>query len=256
MNYENIFSLSGKTAVVTGGAGLIGSRIAGGLKDFGARVFAADIAEPRGEGSKPEDIPLVRMDITSEESVLSTFSDIYGRTGRIDVLINCAYPRTEDWGEVFENVSFESWKDNVNSHLGGYFLSSKTAAAFMKKNSSGSIVNLSSIYGFSAPDFTLYEGTGMTLPAPYSAIKGGIISFTRYLASYLGKYNIRVNAISPGGVFDGQDGIFVERYIKKTPLNRMAAPGDIVGAAVFLSSGASEYITGQNIAVDGGWACK
>jgi NAD(P)-dependent dehydrogenase (short-subunit alcohol dehydrogenase family) len=119
---------------------------------------------------------------------------------------------------------------------------------------SGSIVNFTSIYGMQAPDFSIYDGLDVTSPVEYSAIKGAILNLTRYLASYLGSDGIRVNAVSPGGVFDGQAEQFVERYEQKVPLSRMARPEDVLGAVVFLLSDASAYVTGHNLVVDGGWS--
>ena len=124
----------------------------------------------------------------------------------------------------------------------------------MKTKRSGSIINLASIYGIVAPDFSIYKNTKMTMPAAYSAIKGGIISFTKYLASYYGKFNIRVNCISPGGLHDKQPQTFVKKYIKKTPLRRMARSGDIVGGIIYLASDASKYVTGHNLVIDGGFS--
>jgi NAD(P)-dependent dehydrogenase (short-subunit alcohol dehydrogenase family) len=122
----------------------------------------------------------------------------------------------------------------------------------MKKQKSGSIINLSSIYGFLGPDFYIYKDTAMTMPAAYSVIKGGIINFTRYLASYYGKYKIRINCISPGGVYCKQPRVFVKRYIQNTPLGRMAYKEDIVGAVIYLASDSARYVTGHNLVVDGG----
>ncbi len=125
----------------------------------------------------------------------------------------------------------------------------------MMKQLSGNIINIASIYGFAAPNFEIYEGTDMTVPVEYAAIKGAVINLTRYLASYLARYNIRVNCISPGGVFDKQEESFVRKYSEKVLLDkRMASPDDLVGILVFLLSDKSKYITGQNIVVDGGWS--
>ena len=123
----------------------------------------------------------------------------------------------------------------------------------MKIQKSGSIINITSIYGVVAADFTVYEGTGGTSPAAYSAIKGGLINFTRYLASYFGKYNIRVNCVSPGGIFDKQNSVFVKNYQNKVPMKRMGNPEDIAPSVTFLLSEDSKYITGQNLIIDGGW---
>ncbi|MEK7333547.1 MAG: SDR family oxidoreductase, partial [Nitrospirota bacterium] len=117
----------------------------------------------------------------------------------------------------------------------------------------GTIINLASIYGVVAPDFSIYEGTEMTMPVAYSAIKGGIIALTRYIATYYAKYNVRANTVSPGGIFDNQQETFVKRYSDKTPLGRMGSPSEVTGAVVFLASEAASYITGQNLIVDGGW---
>lgn len=254
MNYKSLFNLEKKAVIVVGGAGLIGSEVAKGLSDFGAKVYIADTDKKAAERIRAKGAKFVYLDITSEDSVHKALGKVYNEAKKIDVLVNCAYPRTNDWGLKLEDIPFDSWKDNLNNHLGGYFLCSRAAAELMKNKAKGAIINFASIYGVVAPDFSIYRGTKMTMPAAYSAIKGGIISFTRYLASYYAKYNIRANLISPGGVFNGQESTFLKKYAKKTPLNRMADPKDIVGTAIFLSSDASSYITGQNIIVDGGWS--
>ena len=123
----------------------------------------------------------------------------------------------------------------------------------MKGQKYGSIVNIASIYGLVGPDFSIYEGTSMTMPAAYSAIKGGVINFTRYLASYYGSFDIRVNCVSPGGIFDKQSSSFVNNYESKVPLRRMGLPEDISPTVTFLLGQEASYITGQNIIIDGGW---
>lgn len=253
MNYSGLFSCKNKVAVVTGGAGLIGREIAGGLYEFGAEVYAADLAKEKTEGLLNDKIKFLHLDITSEDNINKALSEVMREKGRIDILVNCAYPRTKDWGAKFEDIKFDSWKENLNNHLGGHFICCRTAAEHMKKQGGGTIINLASIYGVTAPDFSIYEGTPMTMPAAYAAIKGGIIALTRYIATYYGKYNVRANAVSPGGIFDGQPASFVERYSRKTPLGRMGRPDEITGAVIYLASDASSYVTGENIMVDGGW---
>jgi NAD(P)-dependent dehydrogenase (short-subunit alcohol dehydrogenase family) len=255
--YRNLFSCKDKVALVTGGLGLIGKEIVRGLNDFGASVCVADINEREMEGLKNlTAVNFQPLDITSEDSIRQTLEAVIRQFKKIDILVNCAYPRTGDWGARFEDVSFDSWKMNVNSHLGGYFLCCQKVAEQMKLQGGGSIINFASTYGVVAPDFSIYGGTTMTMPVAYSAIKGGVIAFSKYMSSYYAKDNIRVNCVSPGGVFDKQPGSFVEKYIAKTPLGRMGTPEDMVGAMLYLASDASLYVTGHNLIVDGGWtAC-
>ena len=255
--YRNLFSCKDKVALVTGGLGLIGREIVRGLNDFGASVCVADINEQPIKGLKNRAaVNFQPLDITSEDSIRQTLEAVIKQFKKIDILVNCAYPRTSDWGARFENVSFDSWKVNVNSHLGGYFLCCQKVAEHMKRQGNGSIINFASIYGIVAPYFSIYEGSTMTMPVAYSAIKGGIIALSKYMATYYAKDNIRVNCISPGGIFDKQTDSFVEKYAAKTPLGRMGTPEDMVGALLYLASDASSYVTGHNLIVDGGWtAC-
>lgn len=243
MRYDDLFCLKGKVAVVAGGAGLIGKEIARGLSAFGAAVVVADISKGAGR----------RVDITNERSVSSLIKFVDKKYGRMDIWVNSAYPRTGDWALKLEDVPVSSWRKNIDMHLNGYFICCRNAAEYMKKKKAGSIINLASIYGMAGPDFSIYKGTAMTCPGAYSAIKGGIIAFTRYLASYYGRQGVRVNCISPGGVRDSQAEAFIKRYSDKTPLGRMANAADITGAAIYLASDASAYVTGHNLVVDGGW---
>ena len=249
--YREIFSCANKVAIVTGGSGLIGKEIVKGLHEFGAKVYIADIE--KSEELIGREIEHVHTDVTSEESVNKMITGVVRDAGRIDILVNSAYPRTKDWGLKFEHVTTSSWNINLNNHLGGYFLCCQKAAEQMKQQGGGTIINMASIYGVVAPDFSIYEGTEMTMPVAYSAIKGGIIALTRYIATYYAKYNVRANAVSPGGIFDNHEETFVRKYSDKTPLGRMGRPSEITGAVVFLASEASSYVTGQNLIVDGGW---
>jgi NAD(P)-dependent dehydrogenase (short-subunit alcohol dehydrogenase family) len=252
--YKDMFSCGNKVAVVTGGAGLIGWEIAKGLGEFGAKIYIADTDGKKAEEQiKDTGMRFICLDIASEDSVEKAFNELIKCEGKIDILVNSAYPRTGDWGLKLENIPFDSWKENVNSHLGGYFLCCRIAAEQMKQQGGGVIINLASTYGVVAPDFSIYDGMDMTMPVAYSAIKGGIITFTKYLATYYAKYNVRVNSISPGGVFDNQPPSFVERYSKKTPLGRMARTDEIVCGVIYLASEASSYVTGHNLIIDGGW---
>jgi len=254
------FNLNGKVAVVTGGAGLIGKGIVKSFAQAGAIVILADADKSKGRRVADElsasghKVYFRQLDITKERSVCNSINYILFKFGRIDVWLNSAYPRTKDWGRKLEDIRFSSWNKNVNMHLGGYFLCCQQAVSHMQKQKNGIIINLASIYGLRAPDFSIYKGTDMNVDAAYAAIKGGVIALTKYLASYCGKYNIRVNCISPGGVFDNQPQAFVDKYTQKTLLARMANVSDVAGTALFLATDASGYINGQNIVVDGGWS--
>jgi NAD(P)-dependent dehydrogenase (short-subunit alcohol dehydrogenase family) len=241
-------SLKNKVIVVTGGNGLLGKAIISYVVSCGAVAINAEI---NIESNLNEGI--VYCDVTSELSVQTCIDEVIKQYGRIDGWVNNAYPRTSDWGNKFEDISLESWKKNVDIQLNSVFACCQLILKIMKKQQSGSIVNLSSIYGVVGPDFTVYEGTKMTTPAAYSAIKGGIVNFTRYLASYFGPHGVRVNCVSPGGIFDDQNKIFVKNYESKVPMRRMGSPEDIASAICFLLSDDSGYVTGHNLIVDGGW---
>ena len=240
--------LENKIIIVTGGSGLIGQKIVQQIKADGGICINAEI-------NVKDDIEngMVQCDITSESSIALTIEKVISKFGRIDGLVNNAYPRTSDWGKKFEDILFESWKQNVDMQMNSVFNFCQQVLKIMKEQKSGSIVNISSVYGTVGPDFTVYDGTEMTMPAAYSAIKGGVVNFSRYLASYFGPFGIRVNCVSPGGIFDNQPKQFVTNYEKKVPMRRMGLPNDIAAPVAFLLSDEAAYITGQNLMVDGGW---
>jgi len=240
--------LKDKIIVVTGGSGLLGTEMIRYLKAQEAIVINADI-----NNNNEADVSFIKTDVTDEASSDKLLQTVNDKFGRIDGLVNNAYPRTKDWGVKFESIPLASWKKNIDLQLNSVFYISQQVLCYMQSNLSGSIVNIASIYGMVGPDFTVYENTEMTMPAAYAAIKGGLINFTRYLASYAGKYKVRVNCVSPGGIFDHQPESFVTNYEKKVPLRRMGLPADIAPAVAFLLSDESAYITGHNLVIDGGW---
>jgi NAD(P)-dependent dehydrogenase (short-subunit alcohol dehydrogenase family) len=255
--------LKKKVVIITGGAGLIGRAFVKAVAGSGGTAIIADVDEIAGNKVQEElstesgsnKIEFVKVDITSDSSVRDMIDVIVGKHKKIDALVNNAYPRNSNYGRKFEDVTYEDFCENLNLHLGGYFLVSREVSRVMVRQKLGAIINIASIYGFMAPRFELYDGASFTSPVEYSAIKGGLLSLTKYLASYLGKHDIRVNAISPGGVHDNQPESFVSQYAKKAIVgNRMAEPDDLTGALLFLLSDGSRYITGQNIVVDGGWS--
>jgi NAD(P)-dependent dehydrogenase (short-subunit alcohol dehydrogenase family) len=234
--------------IVTGGNGLLGKEIISKITAEGGFCINVDINHETNE-----DLSSIKCDITDTNSVNQCIELVIEKYKKIDGLINNAYPRTSDWGNKYEDIDFQSWQKNIDYQLNSYFYFTQQVSKHMVEKKRGSIVNMASVYGIVGPDFTVYDGTSMTMPAAYSAIKGGIINLTRYLASYLGPNNVRVNTISPGGIFDHQNPSFVENYNKKVPMRRMGLPDDISPSVVFLLSEDAKYITGQNIAVDGGW---
>lgn len=250
MGYKEQFRLDGKTVVVTGGQGLIGREVAKALNELGAQVVSLDIKE----GTNEEGIAQEIFDCADSAQFTGAIDRIWQKYGPIHAWVNAAYPRTEDWGNKLEEVSVESWAKNVDMQMNAYCLLTKMVCERMKKEKvKGSVVNLGSIYGVVGPDFGVYDGTQMTMPAAYAAIKGGITNFTRYCASYFGKEGIRVNCLAPGGVFNAQNETFVRQYEKRTPLGRMCKPEEVASAAAFLASDASSYVTGETLLVDGGW---
>lgn len=242
MNLEN------KVIVVTGGSGLLGKAIIDNIQKQGAVCINADISVTTNISHLE-----VQTDITDEESVSATIKMVLEKFGKIDGWVNNAYPRTKDWGAKLEDLPYASWQKNIDLQLNSYFLCCRLIANEMAKQKNGSVINIASIYGVVGPDFSVYDGTNITNPVAYSAIKGGIINMTKYFAAYFGKNNVRFNCVSPGGVFDNQDSIFVQNYEKKVPLKRMANPDDISPSVSFLLSDDASYITGHNLLIDGGW---
>lgn len=242
--------LNNKIIIVTGGSGLIGRELVADINRKGGKAINADLGVETNllNGT-------IQMDITNDDSIQTCMGLIVAEFGRIDGLVNSAYPRTTDWGTKFEDIDPDSWRRNVDMQLNSCFICCQKVLKIMATQQSGSIVNIASIYGVIGNDFTLYEEYGGTSPAAYSAIKGGVINFTRYLASYYGRNGIRVNCVSPGGIFDHQHPSFVSRYEAKVPMGRLGNPDDISPVVSFLLSDEAKYITGQNLIVDGGWTC-
>ena len=250
------FRLDGLAAVVTGGLGRVGRSIGSALGDAGARLLVVDKDEADWLAARaefPDDAAFHALDVTELEAIPAHVAAIDERLDGIAVWVNCAYPRTADWGGKPEQDTPESWRRNVDMQMTSYCLFADHAAQRMAARDGGSIINVASIYGVVAPDFAVYENTDMTTPAAYAAIKGGIVAHSRYLASYYGRRGVRVNALCPGGVAAGQPDTFVEAYGRRTALGRMAEAAEIGPPAVFLASEASSYVTGATLMVDGGW---
>lgn len=243
--------LKDKVIIVSGGSGLIGRAIVADIKNRGGIAINADIAVE----SDLEQAMTYKCNVTNDDSIQECVDAVYSRFGRIDGLVNSAYPRTPDRRSRFEEMKPESWRMNVDWQMNSYFVFCQKVLIKMKEQGFGAIVNIGSIYGVVGNDFTLYEEYGGTSSPSYSAVKGGIINLTRFMASYFGPLQIRINCVSPGGIKDekNQHPSFIKRYEAKVPMRRLGNPDDIAPAVSFLLSEDAKYITGQNLLVDGGW---
>ena len=246
-----------KVIVVTGGAGLLGKEFCQAIATNGAIAIMAErelsVAKKAVEALGMERIIPAQIDITDTNSIQKLITSISEKFGKIDALINSAYPRNKNYGKHFFDVTYDDFCENVGINLGGYFLTSQQFAKFFYEQGYGNLINLASIYGVVAPRFQIYNNTSMTTPVEYAAIKSGLIHLTKYMAKYFKGKNIRVNTISLGGIEDKQPESFLRAY-KEFCLNKgMLNAKDIAGTVLFLLSDLSEYVNGQNIVVDDGF---
>lgn len=253
--------LNGKIIVVTGGAGFLGRTFARAIAEHGGIAVVADIdAEATNRVEKeisanfPDKVFAATLDITDKASVCALIAKLKEQYGRIDAVVNNAYPRNKNYGRKLEEVAYADFCENTSLHLGGYFLVAQQFALFFQAQGSGNIINMSSIYGSMAPRFEVYAGTPMTMPVEYAAIKSAIEHLTRYFAQYFKGSHIRVNCLSPGGILDKQPEAFLKAYNAHCNEKGMLDPVDITGTLMFLLSDTSKYVTGQNIIVDDGFA--
>ena len=261
MGVLDTFSLNGKVALVTGGAGLYGRQIVSALAEAGATTFLASrnlealevvAAEERAAG---HDVTALQLDLSSDASIEALHKTIIERRGRCDVLINNAVTRSAMAGWEHD---LDEYDKSLRVNASALFKITSLFGKSMAGHQSGSIINIGSMMGMVGLEMGNYTGTDM-MPNPspiYHFEKGGMINFTRWAASILGKDNVRVNCLSPGGFFNNQPERFVQNYSDRTQLGRMANSTDMMGAIVFLASDASAYITGTNIPVDGGYTAK
>lgn len=249
-------NLKGKRILVAGAGGLLGSRIVKAILEERGKVIAVDydinqtIENLKKLSVDIKCLDLESLDITSESDVISFFN----RQSGLDGAVNATYPRNKNYGKHFFDVTMSSFNENVNLHLGSSFLFSQQCAAYFKRmQKEFSLVNISSIYGVIAPKFDIYEGTSMTMPVEYAAIKSAILHINKYIASYIKNSDFRVNAISPGGLYDGQPSPFLIAYKKETHGAGMLDVEEMLGSIIFLLSNHSRHITGQNIVIDDGF---
>jgi NAD(P)-dependent dehydrogenase (short-subunit alcohol dehydrogenase family) len=256
---KQLMDLSRRRVFLTGGAGHIGNACAEALIELGATVAIVD-RDPAACEERARELGDaawgLACDLSDEASVRGAIQSAIERMSGLDILVHCAAfvgtTQVPGWGVPFESQSVAAFEAALRVNLTSAFIMAQEARAALEQSGHGSIVLVNSIYGLVGPDMSLYEGTAMANPLGYGASKGGLMQLTRYLATLLGP-KIRVNAFSPGGVERGQPTVFRERYEARTPLRRMAREEDMKGAVAYLASDLSAYVTGQNIAVDGGW---
>lgn len=266
-NARKIFDLAGKTAVVTGGLGQLGTQYSKTLLEAGAKVAIFDNREDKlndffMSNKNNLGLKLYRVDITKKSDIVDALKKVIERLGRPSILINNAAldvpPGTQDSdNELFEQYPEAAWDKTIETNLKGLFLTSQIIGGYMAQNGGGSIINISSVYGNVSPDQRIYEyrkkkGKAFVKPISYATTKSGVLNFTRYLAVYWASKKVRVNTLSPGGVFNNQDEEFIMEYSKRVPMGRMANEDEFNGAILFLASEASSYMTGANIIIDGG----
>ena len=264
-----LFDLTGRIAIVTGGVGLLGSEFCRTLAEAGASVIISDL---NGEAARNLAVSLTQngyraasheTDVTSADSVKELVMDTIKAFGRLDILVNSAAldPKfdphsSKSHSGAFESYPVELWQQALDVNLTGAMLCCQAAVQPMLEQGSGTIINLSSIYGISAPDQRLYQRVGSPpqyKPVYYTVTKAGILGLTKYLSAYYAGKNIRVNALTPGGVYNGHDEEFLTAYAARSVMGRMAEKDEMNGALLFLASDASKYMTGANLIIDGGW---
>jgi NAD(P)-dependent dehydrogenase (short-subunit alcohol dehydrogenase family) len=264
---DQLFRMDGKIAVVTGGAGILGRGYCRALAERGAEVVIADLdqtacdvlaATLRDEtGAK---VRGMAVNLSAEESIVAWSKRILDTCGRVDVLMNNAAAKADGFFAPLEKYSLKTWNDVMAVNVNAVFLATRELGPGMAERGSGSIINVSSIYGVVGPDQRIYEGSwyedlggAINTPMIYSATKGAVVAMTRYLATYWGPKGVRVNCLTPGGVASGQNEEFDKKYSARVPMGRMAKADEMIGALIYLASDASSYVNGQNIIVDGGW---
>ncbi|MBY0085123.1 SDR family oxidoreductase [Brevibacillus sp. M2.1A] len=267
-SYKKLFDLQGKTAIVTGGLGILGRHFCRGLAEFGANVAVVDL-DLEGARAFAQELEAsyrvkclgVSCDVSSQQSVNKMVEEVVNAFGEIHILHNNAASKSKDLDAFFapfEEYSMEQWREIMSVNIDGMFLVAQAVGKQMVlQGKGGSIIQTASIYGIVAPDNRIYDGSfylnrQINTPAVYSASKSSVLGLTKYLATYWAPQGIRVNTLIPGGVESGQNEEFKQKYSNRVPLARMAQPEELVGALVYLASDSSSYVTGQQIVVDGG----
>lgn len=263
MNQHDLFDLSGKVAIITGGAGLLGSEHAIALTAYGAKVVLADFnlekCAEAVEKLKSEGVEAVAKycDVTSKESWEKLLEEVVTELGKVDILVNNAgftnQSKSANFDASFENFPLEDWNAIMNVNLTGAFLGCQVVGKHMVENGKGAIINIASLYGVVSPNHKIYPGTGISQPVAYSVSKHGVVALTKYVATLWAEKGVKVNALTPGGIFNGHEGLFLERFKQLNPIGRMSDKTELRGGLVYLASDASSHVVGHNLIIDGGW---
>ena len=247
--------LNKKVVVVIGGSGLLGSNFVENILENKGIVIQADLKKnPKTNYFKESNLYFEKIDVNKTSSLKKLIKKYHSKFGVIDAVVNTTYPKGEFYGKSLNDLSIDNFNDNVSLHLGSYFLVMQQFCAYFKTNKHGSLINIASIYGSLTPRFDIYKNTKISLPVEYVAVKSAIIQLTKYFAQLFKSDGIRINCISPGGILDGQDEIFLKSYTKYAGPKGMLEPNDISDTLIFLLSDKSRYINGQNIIIDDGFS--
>lgn len=263
MNAPNLFDLTGRVALITGGGGLLASEYAIALSVYGATVILADYNEDKCLSAVEQLIEnqvfafSKYCDVTSKESWEKLLADVKQEFGQIDILVNNAgftnQSKSANFDASFENFPLEDWNAIMNVNLTGTFLGCQVVGKHMLEWGKGSIINIASLYGVVSPNHRIYPGTGISQPVAYSVSKHGVVSLTKYLATLWAEKGVRVNSLTPGGIFNDHKGLFLERFQQLNPIGRMSDKTELRGGIVYLASDASSHVVGHNLVIDGGW---
>ncbi len=258
-----MFDLTDRVAIVTGGAGLLAAEHAIALGDHGASVILADknkkacalAADELGKNGYK--VVSFVCDVTKKESWQELLSFALTHYGRLDILINNAgftnQSKSKNFGAGFEDFPLEDWSNILDVNLTGTFLGCQVVGSHFLDQGKGAIINIASLYGVVSPNHKIYPGTGISQPVAYSVSKHGVVSLTKYLATLWAEKGVKVNALTPGGIFNGHQGLFLERFEQLNPIGRMSDKTELRGGIVYLASDASSHVIGHNLIIDGGW---
>jgi len=264
MKNNKLFDISGKVAVVTGGAGLIAIEYAKILCDFGARVILADYNEIKCKEVAIElretgyDVESFKCDVSKKDHWIDLLNFVIKEYNGVDILVNNAsftnQTKTKSFDFTFDETPLEDWNAIMDVNLTGTFLGCQVFGKKFLETGKGTIINIASLYGIVSPNHKIYPGTGISQPVAYSVSKHGVIALTKFLGTLWAEKGIKVNALTPGGVFNDHHGPFFEKYKELNPSGRMCDKSELAGGLIYLASDASSHVVGHNLIIDGGWS--